>query len=81
MAILPRRAQERGAMRRWSSSGAASRVPLLPFAMQMETDYSIRAYSRSPDNDTAIAEAVASFASAAPAERAAAGELTLSIRG
>ena len=46
---------------------AAAR-PLFLFAMQMETDYSIRAYSRFPDNDSAIAEAVASFARAAPAE-------------
>jgi capsular polysaccharide export protein len=36
--------------------------------MQMETDYSVRAYSRFPDNDAAIAETVASFARAAPAE-------------
>ena len=46
----------------------ARRVPLFLFAMQMETDYSIRAYSRFPDNDSAIAEVVASFARAAPAE-------------
>jgi capsular polysaccharide export protein len=44
------------------------RGPLYLFAMQMETDYSIRAYSRFPDNDTAIAEVVESFARAAPAE-------------
>jgi capsular polysaccharide export protein len=43
-------------------------APLFLFAMQMETDYSVRAYSRFPDNDTAVAEAVASFARAAPAE-------------
>jgi capsular polysaccharide export protein len=41
-------------------------VPLFLFAMQMETDYSVRAYSRFPDNDTAIAETVAGFARAAP---------------
>ena len=44
------------------------RAPLFLFAMQMETDYSVRAYSRFPDNDSAIAEVVASFARAAPAE-------------
>src|SRR5918998_6203808 len=44
------------------------RAPLFLFAMQMETDYSIRAYSRFPDNDTAIAEVVDGFARAAPAE-------------
>ena len=36
--------------------------------MQMETDYSIRAYSRFPDMDSAIAETVASFARHAPPE-------------
>ncbi len=43
-------------------------VPLYLFAMQMETDYSIRAYSRFPDMDSAIAETVASFARHAPPE-------------
>lgn len=44
------------------------RAPLFLFAMQMETDYSVRAYSRFPDNDTAIAETAASFARVAPVE-------------
>ena len=43
-------------------------APLFLFAMQMETDYSVRAYSRFPDNDAAIAETVASFARGAPPE-------------
>lgn len=43
-------------------------APLFLFAMQMETDYSVRAYSRFLDNDAAIAEIVASFARAAPPE-------------
>ncbi len=43
-------------------------VPLHLFAMQMETDYSVRAYSRFPDNDAAVAEVVGSFARAAPAK-------------
>ena len=43
-------------------------APLYLFAMQMETDYSVRAYSRFPDNDAAIAETVASFARAAPTD-------------
>ncbi|MBL6076901.1 capsular biosynthesis protein [Belnapia sp. T18] len=47
---------------------AAPGVPLYLFAMQMETDYSIRAYSGFPDMDSAIAETVASFARHAPAE-------------
>jgi capsular polysaccharide export protein len=47
---------------------ADSSGPLFLFAMQMETDYSIRAYSRFPDMDSAIAETVASFARAAPRE-------------
>lgn len=37
------------------------------FAMQMETDYSIREYSDFPDMDTAIAQAIDSFLRAAPA--------------
>ena len=44
----------------------APRGPLYLFAMQMENDYSIRAYSRFPDNDTALAEVVGSFARGAP---------------
>lgn len=47
---------------------AAGGTPLFLFAMQMETDYSIRAYSRFPDMDSALAEAIASFARAAPPE-------------
>lgn len=65
---LLRRARE---TRRDASLVAALRergAPLFLFAMQMETDYSVRAYSRFPDNDTAIAETVASFARAAPAD-------------
>ena len=45
---------------------AAGGAPLFLFAMQMETDYSIRAYSRFPDMDSALAETFASFARAAP---------------
>jgi len=41
--------------------------PLFLFAMQMENDFSIRAYSAFPDNDTAIDRTVASFARHAPA--------------
>ncbi|WP_149538199.1 capsule biosynthesis protein [Siccirubricoccus phaeus] len=47
--------------------GLASRGPLYLFAMQMENDYSLRAYSRFEDNDSAIAEVVESFARGAPA--------------
>ncbi len=42
--------------------------PLWLFAMQMETDYSIRAYSDFPDMDAALAATVRSFARAAPAD-------------
>ncbi len=43
-------------------------APLFLFAMQMETDYSIRAYSPYPDMDTPLGEAIRSFAAhAAPA--------------
>ncbi|WP_426955224.1 capsule biosynthesis protein [Muricoccus radiodurans] len=44
------------------------RGPLFLFAMQMETDYSIRAYSHYPDLDTAIREVIDSFAAHAPAD-------------
>lgn len=43
-------------------------APLFVFAMQMETDYSIRAYSAFPDMDTPLREAVAGFARHAPAD-------------
>lgn len=42
--------------------------PFWVFAMQMETDFSVRAYSRFPDLDTPIAETLRSFAARAPAE-------------
>lgn len=41
---------------------AAGRGPVFLFAMQMENDYSIRAYSPYPDMDTPIAEAMRGFA-------------------
>ena len=41
-------------------------APRWIFAMQMETDYSIRAYSHFPNMDVPIEAAVASFARAAP---------------
>lgn len=43
-------------------------LPFWVFAMQMETDFSIRAYSRYPDMDTPVAETVRSFARHAPAD-------------
>jgi len=42
--------------------------PLFLMAMQMETDFSVRAYSHYPDIDTAIEEVTRSFAGHAPAE-------------
>lgn len=42
--------------------------PFWLFAMQMETDFSVRAYSRYRDLDTPIAEVLASFKAAAPPE-------------
>lgn len=42
--------------------------PLYLFAMQMETDFSLRAYSPFADMDSAIAVAVGSFARGAPPE-------------
>ena len=43
------------------------RGPLFLLAMQMETDFAIRAYSHYPDNDAVIEEVFASFAAHAPA--------------
>ncbi len=45
----------------------AAGAPLYCFAMQMENDYSVRAYSDFADNDSAIALTVRSFAQHAPA--------------
>lgn len=45
----------------------ATGAPLFCFAMQMENDYSVRAYSDFPDNDSAIALTIRSFARHAPA--------------
>lgn len=61
--LLRKRETRRDAARLAELQG---RGPLFLFAMQMETDYSIRAYSRFPDNDTGIAETVESFARGAP---------------
>jgi capsular polysaccharide export protein len=61
----------RGTARRRAEAALAAIPPDAPvflFAMQMETDYSIRAYSPYPDLDTPLAEAIASFAAHAPAE-------------
>lgn len=41
-------------------------APFWLYAMQMETDYSIRAYSPFPDMDTPIEEAIEAFARSAP---------------
>ena len=65
--LLLRRRETRAAAATLAAA-AARGGPLFLFAMQMETDYSIRAYSRFPDMDTAIAETVASFARHAPPE-------------
>jgi capsular polysaccharide export protein len=46
----------------------ASPHPYWVFAMQMETDFSIRAYSTYTDMDTPVGEAVRSFARHAPPE-------------
>lgn len=61
-------------LRKASRGRAAARVvaalpagaPFFVFAMQMETDFSIRAYSPYPDMDTPMREAVESFARHAP---------------
>ncbi|MCQ4162528.1 capsular biosynthesis protein [Roseomonas sp. GC11] len=63
--LLWRKADNRRAdaiLRRLSGTG-----PLFLMAMQMESDFSIRAYSRYPDLDTALREVADSFAAHAPA--------------
>lgn len=62
--LLRRRATRRDAA---LVAELARRGPLYLFAMQMENDFSLRAYSRFQDNDGAIAEVVESFARGAPA--------------
>src|SRR4051812_36256284 len=57
--LLRRRATQRDAA---LVEALAAQGPLYMFAMQMENDFSLRAYSRFADNDSAIAEVVESFA-------------------
>ncbi|MBY0331134.1 MAG: capsular biosynthesis protein [Acetobacteraceae bacterium] len=64
--LLLRRRDTRRAAARLASLRAAGGGPLYCFAMQMENDYSVRAYSDFRDNDSAIALAVGSFARHAP---------------
>ena len=49
-------------------AGLPEAAPLFLFAMQMENDFSIRAYSPYPDMDTPLREVVESFAAHAPAD-------------
>lgn len=65
LALLRRGAEARAAA---VTLAALPAGPRWIFAMQMETDYSIRAYSTYPDMDTPIAEAIESFLRAAPAD-------------
>lgn len=65
LVLLRRGAEARAAH---ASLQAMPPGPRYLFAMQMETDYSIRAYSDYPDMDTPLGEAIASFARAAPAD-------------
>jgi len=66
LALLRRKAEARRAEA--LQAGLPARAPRWLFAMQMETDYSIRAYSDFKSMDEAIGRVVASFARAAPAE-------------
>ncbi len=56
--------EARAARRVWQA--VLPGAPYYVFAMQMEDDYSLRGYSCYPDLDTAMREAVASFAQHAP---------------
>ncbi|MDB5413305.1 MAG: capsular biosynthesis protein [Rubritepida sp.] len=49
-------------------AGLPEDAPFYLFAMQMESDYSIRAYSPYPDMDTPLREAVRSFSAHAPSD-------------
>lgn len=62
--LLRRRRDAKAALAALRRAKAAG--PLWIFAMQMETDFSIRAYSHYPDMDTPLRETVASFARHAP---------------
>ncbi|WP_216839748.1 capsule biosynthesis protein [Falsiroseomonas tokyonensis] len=62
--LLRRRAEYAEGERALARIGDA---PFWLFAMQMETDFSVRAYSPYPDLDTPIAEVLDSFARMAPA--------------
>jgi capsular polysaccharide export protein len=66
LALLRRRVEVRRA--ELLQASLPVEAPRWLFAMQMETDYSIRAYSDFKNMDQAIARVVASFARAAPAE-------------
>ncbi len=60
--------------RRWERAEGARAMakvaghPFWLFAMQMETDFSVRAYSLYPDMDTPLREVIGSFARHAPAD-------------
>ncbi len=62
--LLRRRAEERRAAALLAAIPEGA--PIFVFAMQMETDYSLRAYSPFPDMDTPLREAIAGFARHAP---------------
>lgn len=61
--LLRRRAEHAEGLRALEAIGTA---PFWLFAMQMETDFSVRAYSPYPDLDTPITEVLDSFARLAP---------------
>lgn len=63
--LLRRRHATRAAAALLARLQAEGAGPLYAFAMQMENDYSIRAYSDFRDNDSALALAIGSFARAA----------------
>jgi capsular polysaccharide export protein len=70
--LLRRRAERAEGDRALAAIGER---PFWLFAMQMEADFSVRAYSRYPDLDTPIAETLDSFAAHAPAE----GQLLIKV--
>lgn len=64
--LLRRRRDTREAAATLARLREAGAGPLYCFAMQMENDYSVRAYSDFPDNDSALARTIGSFARHAP---------------
>lgn len=67
--LLMRRHENRSSQEVFSAL-QRRQIPFWLFAMQMENDFSVRAYSHYPDLDTPLRETLSSFAAHAPSEAA-----------